>query len=202
MAPPNNPNVAKVTLVGHRDTREWVNTFHADKGAPIVEADLEPIAQAFYNWWHDTYRTRFANTIILDQIQVRVLDPSDPLALDYTTGLPEGGTYSPGLGGETPEPANVTLALSTRTGLAGRKFRGRFYVPAIAAADKTTDDRVTSPTVTAFSACIQALISAVLTSGLQLAIFHRADNTVTHVITGVVDAIIDSQRRRLPARGR
>ncbi len=201
MAPPNNPNVAKVALVGHRDTREWVNTFHVAKGSPIVVGDLQPIAEIFKTWWSGVYRLAFPPTVVLDQIQVRKLDPADPLALDYTTGLPEAGTYVVGAG-ESIEPGNVSLALSMRTGFAGRKYRGRFYVPSVMEGQRGNDDRVTSPWVTTYVSIVQQLLSAFLTTIYLPAIFHRATNTWTAITSFVIDGILDSMRRRLPGRGR
>ncbi len=201
MAVPNNPKVAKVTLVGNRDDREWVNTFHVNKpSGALTSADLNTIAEAAQTWWHNSYRNQFGGSIVLDQIQVRKLDPSDPLALDYTVGLPEGGTRTSG--DATEEPANVSVAMSERTGLAGRKYRGRMYVPGIGTTDVTSDDRISTPAVVRLVGIISALISAYIDINFPLCIFHKADNTFTNVTSWVIDAILDSQRRRLPGRGR
>lgn len=202
MAVPNNPTVCKVSLVGHRDTREWVNTLHVQKSTgDMLAADLTNIAQEVYTWWHSNYRAAFPPAIVLDQIQVRKLDPSDPLALDYTTGLPEGGssTLSPG----TLEAANVTQTISWRTGLAGKKFRGRIYIPGIMEELTTADDRSTSPE----NAILAAAASAWLTISQSLGpykpvIFHVASDLATTITSYVIDAILDSMRRRLPGRGR
>lgn len=201
MAPPNNPMVAKVSLVGNRDTREWVNTFHVAKSSNYVQADLLPLAQLFYNWWHTNYRLAVSPDCFLNQIQVRVLNPALPLALDYSTGLPEAGAYVPG-SGDTIEPGNVTAAMSLRTGLAGRSQRGRFYVPSWHKDQVTSDDRMNSSWVTTYVSILAQLLATFLTQPYQLAIFHKATNLFTLVTSFVVDAVLDSQRRRLPGRGR
>jgi len=197
---PNNPLVAKVSMVGNRDTRQWVNTFHVAKtnGVPWNAGDLLTIATAFKAQWDGFWKPICGTIVDLDVIQVRKLDPSDPLALDYTTGLPSAGTLGTAL-----EAANVTLALSWRTGLAGRKFRGRFYFPSIADNQTTQDDRALSALVAAFNALLDNLWNAPVAAGpYELVVFHLVDSTFTAITSWVVDAILDSQRRRLPGRGR
>lgn len=200
MAPPNNPNVAKIALVGHRDTREWVNTFHVHKigGGAITLADLLVLAPAYLAAWVAAYRTMVNGTIVLDIIELRKLDPSDPIALDYTTGLPSGGA----LGG-TNEAANVSISASWRTGLAGRAFRGRFFVAAINEAITTVLDTLTSAGVTQVTTLMDYLYNAPSVAGpFEPVIFHRATNLYTVITSYVIDAVLDSMRRRLPGRGR
>lgn len=197
MAPPNNPSVARVAFVGNRDTRQWVNTFHVAKpSGSLLAADLGAIASQMRDFW-DNYRAALAQSVLLDVIQVRKLDPNNPLALDYTTGLPTGG-----LRAGQPAPANVSLALSERTGLAGRKYRGRFYAPGLSVSDLTSDDRIASPLVSLMSSILAQYIAQWASTAFVPVIFHRFDNTYTQVLTYVLESILDSQRRRLPARGR
>jgi hypothetical protein len=178
-----------------------VNTFHVYKpDGALVLADLGEIGAAFYDWWHNRYRTQFGPSIVLDVIEVRKLDPGDPLALDYTTGLPEGGTRTSGDAAE--EPANVSLTMSWRTGLAGRKYRGRNYIPGIGTTDVTTLDTINSTAATRIASIAAQLLAGILTAGFQFVVFHVADNTVTEITDFVIEAILDSQRRRLPGRGR
>lgn len=200
MAPPNNPAVAKLTLVGNRDTREWVNTFHVHKTSGSMNGtDLHLLCLAFKAWWDASYKVCFPPAISLDVIQARKLDPSNPLSEDFTTGLPDIGTNA----NTAMEAANVTETMSWRTGLAGRKYRGRDYVPAIAEAYASQDDRATSPFVALLTtAATQYLASVLGVSGMEPVVFHAFDNSVTPIVSFVIEAILDSQRRRLPARGR
>lgn len=196
---PNNPQVAKISLVGHRDTRAWVNTFHAAKpSGPLARIDLLNLAGAYLTAWNTAYRPNMCNPIILDQIQVRKLDPLDPQAVDSTTGLPSAGT-APG----SEEPANVTLTLSWRTGLAGRKYRGRNYVAGIPTARVSATDTVDGLFVSQMSTLADNLYNAPINAGGMVpAIFHLGPDTWTAIASYVIEAILDSQRRRLPGRGR
>lgn len=202
MAPPNNPAVAKVAFVGNRDTRQWVNVFHAHKTTgEITLQDMGALASAMFDWWNTQYRQEFGPSVVLDVIQVRKLDPLNPLALDYTTGLPLGGART---GGEvTMNPGNVSLTLSWRTGLAGRKFRGRTFIPGLPLVDTTTIDTINSGTVARLSAIAASFMTHVLNSGLEPVVFHQVSNVAPTLITNfVIDAILDSMRSRLPGRGR
>lgn len=200
MAPPNNPAVAKLTLLGNRDTREWVNTLHVAKtSGSMTGTDLHIICLAIKAWWDAAYKVVFPAGIVLDVIEARKLDPSDPLAEDFTTGLPSAGTNANTL----LEAGNVTETISWRTGFAGRKYRGRIYIPGVAQAFANQDDRATSPLVALLTTAATQLILGVATAGpYELAVFHKFDNTYTAITQFVIEAILDSMRRRLPGRGR
>jgi hypothetical protein len=201
--PPNLPTVAKITYVGNRDQRLWTNTIHIAKtgGGNIVEGDMEPLAHAAIVWWHNFYRTVVPTFCILDQVQVRKLDPTNPLAVDTQEGLPEGGAIT----ANQPLPGNVSLALSERTLLAGRKYRGRIFVPGIGNQSVTVDDRaVSNLTNAAISAMFNMFATFAAAGPFVPTVFHWTqvhdfDTPITHF---VVDAILDSMRRRLPGRGR
>jgi len=196
------PAIAKVALVGNRDTRQWVNVFHVHKtSGVIVAADLQPIAQAFYSWWHTFMRAQLPAAILLDVIQVRKLDRGNPLALDYTSNLPEAGS-----GQSTNDsllPADATITTSWRTGLAGRKYRGRNYLPALTIGSVTQDDRINSNLIAKMTATALNYIGSINgIGGFTPCIYHCNTGLQDEVISFVIDAIIDSQRRRLPGRGR
>jgi hypothetical protein len=196
---PNNPQVAKITFVGHRDTRQWVNVFHAYKASgPVLRIDLINLANAYKAAWDASYKGSMTTNIVLDQIQCRKLDPLDPQAYDSTTGLPSGGTVA-----SPCEAANVTLTISWRTGLAGRKYRGRNYIAGVAEAFVTALDAITPAFLSAVSSVADYLFNAPLVAGgLVPCVFHLGPDTVTQIQSYVIEAIIDSQRRRLPGRGR
>jgi hypothetical protein len=198
MAPPNAPSIAKVSVVGHRDQREWVNTFHVHKLAGAwTPADMSAVANIMVAWVNN-YRAVWPINIFADVIEVRVLDPVHPFALDHSINPPLQGTEQ----GAT-EPGNVTSTISWRTGLAGRKHRGRDYVPGYATPDVTVDDRLGTAMVNLLATVAQLYITDITgLGGFEPVVFHKADNTWTPIISFVIDAILDSQRRRLPGRGR
>jgi len=197
VAPPNNPLVARVALIFARDTRQFVNTYHVVKVGGWFNTDLSTLAQTFETWF-STYQKLFLPvSTALVQIQIRVYDPANPLALDYSVVPPIPGQTS-----GTMLPGSVTATQSWRTGLAGKKNRGRTYVPGFVEAAVGDDDRVNSATVIQMATAALQLLIALEGNDTPLVIFHRATNLVTGVITFIVENIVDNQRRRLPGRGR
>ena len=199
MAVPDNPLVAKVAMVFKRDTRTFINTFHTTKfpATPWSAGELVQLAIVFRDWWDDFYKLYSSDAVTLEQVQTRVLDPDNPLAYD----LP----VSPGIAGTNQlaeAPGSATQTISWRTGLAGRKHRGRIYAVGLSDIAIADDDRVTSPYSSVLSQAAVELLTALATATLRLVVFHRADNTYTTIVSYIIESILDSQRRRLPARGR
>lgn len=203
-APPNNPLVVKVSLIMARDQRETVNTFHVQRNSGWTEAQMLDLANAVKAWFQVWYAFSLTSNIVLNNIQVRLLDPTNPLGVDLALVPPiVGQRVIPAA------PANVTLSLSERTGKAGRAYRGRMFAAAIADQDRDQTDVITSTAVTRWSGVIDHLIQDIITYGAQMVIFHTPhllphplDNTFTPVIGFVIENILDSMRRRLPGRGR
>lgn len=200
---PNNPRVAKVIMSFSSDTRVFQNVFHVSAPAPWSSTELSDLAIDYVQWWNSTYKARMSSDVSLTLVQTRKLDPASPLGVDYPVIPPIPGTLA-----NPSVPSNATLTMSWRTGLAGRRFRGRSYVPGIVQADVSTVDSASSPLVNALLAAGTQLITTALRHGV-LTIFHAPnvtpspfDNLFNDVTTVVVENLIDSQRRRLPARGR
>jgi len=196
MPPPDNPLVARVAMLFGRDSRTFVNVFHVLSPVPWDIAGMTALAALFADWWNDDYRQYSSGEIALEQVQVRKLDPDEPLAYDLNVSPP-----NPGLGATAPDTGATTQTMSWRTGLAGRKFRGRNYAVGLMEADVANDDSVTSVRTATLAAAAGSLLSRLIISGVQLAIFHKIDNTATAVLTTVVENLVDSQRRRLANRG-
>lgn len=198
MAPPNNPQVARVNLITSRDGRQGINTFHITKDppSPLTLTDLQNVATVFGQWWSGSYKALVTNTVGLDQIQVRKYDPSNPLMWDQAVAHETGTSAGP------TEPASVTAAVSLRTGLAGRSQRGRFYALGMPTSVVTATDLITSAGAVAYALSGANLIGRLFTAFFNPVIFHRDTNTWTEIFTCVMESIIDNQRRRLPGRGR
>lgn len=197
MAVPNNPLVVRVILQYARDTRQFENVLHFWKSTAWTLAEMEVLAEDLRIWWNAAGKSPICDAVALTAILVRKLDPGNPLAFDYPISPPvPGGSVGAEL------PGNVTSTMSWRTGLAGRKHRGRSYLPGYVEVGVADDDRLTSAQVASIASnWSELLLSTVITIG-SLVVFHVADNTVTSVISYIVENIVDSQRRRLPGRGR
>jgi hypothetical protein len=191
-------------MIFSRDTRELINTFHVARTAGWDLTSMNALAVAVKNWWDTIYKTGVPSNITLNEVQVRQYNPLDPLAFDFPVSPVIAGTR----GGLTAA-ANDTVTMSERTGRAGRAFRGRMYVPGVSLNDISQTDTIGSALSVILYNSLANLIFGTLPAGDVLAIFHRPglvprvrDNTYTPVLTALQENILDSQRRRLPGRGR
>jgi len=195
-APPNNPHVARVVLYTTRDTRHMLNVLHCATASDSVlsSTDLTNMANTVADWWQNSYRQSCSPSQVGEQVVATKLDPADPLqATVYING--------PGTQGLGPEPAGTTVAVSWRTGLAGRKYRGRFYHLSTPTNNVTPADGIIGSWQLSLTGVAQYLLNHLVTNGLKAVIFHRASDTYTGVLGTVVEGLLDSQRRRLAERG-
>lgn len=193
---PNNPNVCKVAMLYKRDTRQFINTLHFHRNNLWTVSEMQALASAIVTWWQDHLRLAVHESVSLVGIQVRQYDPTFPQAVDLNV------VPIPGIQTGDPEPGNVTSTISWRTGLAGRKYRGRLYVPGYATAQTAVDDTLISIAVSALTQAASNFLVSALPAGTNPVIFHVATNLTSRITSFVVENILDSQRRRLPARGR
>lgn len=202
--PPNNPNIVKVAMIFARDTRTLVNTFHVFHAGGWTIASMTALANAVVTWWNTVYKLAIPGVIALNNVQVRLYDPSNPLAVDVPVSPASVGTRV-----GTAEVGSASVSLSERTGLAGRAYRGRIYAPGVSENDVTSDDKLSSTAALLFANAIANLVFGALPADNILHVFHRPglvpkprDNTSNAVNTYVLEALVDSQRRRLASRGR
>jgi hypothetical protein len=195
--PPNNPLVCRVAMVFARDTRQFVNTFHVVKAGGWNLSQMITTATAFSDWWNNNYKLFAGAAVALTQVQIRLYDPSTPLSYDLSPVSPVPGTAS-----GTIDSGQETLSASWRTGLAGRKYRGRFYTVGMTQSQHDTLDKVTSAYVTGIGSAAATLIANLAGQATALAVFHRISNTYTPINSTIIENLIDAQRRRLPGRGR
>lgn len=193
----NNPATARVVLTVTRDTRKFLNVLHMSRldGAALSSADLLNMANVVADWWQNSYRQTCNPAVVGESVVATKNDPSDPL--QQTVYINGPGT----LGGSQLDPGNVTAAISWRTGLAGRKYRGRFFHFAPNGLGINGNDTFGGSTLSSFTAVGNYLLSHAVTAALKVIVFHRASNTFTPILETIVDQLVDSQHRRLAARG-
>jgi len=197
MPPPDNPAVARAVLNVQRDTRSFANVFHVMRQdeAVLTLGDLLDIANAIEAWWTTNYRTSVVNLVSSVSAVVTKLDPDDPL--QHTQAFTFPGT----VGSPEVEPANVTAVLSWRTGLAGRKHRGRTYHVGVDGDQLNTTDTIQGGYMAQLLAVATAFLVQLGVESMKAVVFHRSDNTKTDITSAVVDQLVDSMRTRLAGRG-
>jgi len=197
MPVPDNPSVARVVLNVQRDTRKFANVFHMTRtdNAVLNITDLEAMTAALAEWWTDNYRTTVIDIVVSESAVATKLDPDDPIQ-DQNFFSAAGTVASP-----APRPGNVTAVMSWRTGLAGRKHRGRSYHVGVDGDQILTTDNLVGFYLAQLTAAATEFLTILTIAGLKAVIFHRVDDSFTDVTGVVVDQLVDSMRTRLAGRG-
>ena len=204
------PGGVKVTMKYTKAGQLCANVFWVEVPSSPTPADLDAIGGTFKAAWQTHLFGYTSGDVTLTSIEVVDASVVGGLGIEYVTGLPLTGT--PGLDGT---PNNVTIATKLVTGRTGRSYRGRFYFigvsPTYLEADQQHIQAVFSTHLVDF---VLKLISdlQLLSFSLSVASLYsgvdadhkpipRAAGVLTSVTNAVVNATLDSQRRRLPERG-
>lgn len=200
------PNTASIEMIYSLSTEVYENVFHVYKSTPFSLADLQAL-RAVMDSYDNTSGKNLRNTAaFLTRIRTRALDtPASPLE-DYYLPTPRGGTLS----GTNLPPLNVAFCVKLSTGKQGRSQRGRVYFGGLSATQISDPGHVLQGTANNMVASLATLMSNLAAAGYTLCITSYRANKAwrstaqnTAVITAVaVDTALDSQRRRLPGRGR
>lgn len=193
---------ARLEMVFEEQGQIIENVFHFESGTAWDVAHMTALALAVKNEHTANIRALQTAGCSLTKIRVRGLNTDADPAIEYTTGLPVAG-----LGGATPAPMNVTLAVKLSTGLGGRSFRGRFYFCGLDLAvisGSTVAGGFITDLITAYGRFLTTEVAAAGQWGVVSYVHDHAPRTTgafTPIIGLSADTTTDSQRRRLPGRG-
>lgn len=197
------PNTARCEMRYTYQDQQVANVFHIESAGSLAVSDLMAMGEALVDWW-GSMATIITNDVELREIDIRDLTTASGLGILYNAGLPISG----GLAG-SPLPNNVTVAIKWGTGLTGRSFRGRTYHIGITEA-QVSGNALESAFSTSLLNGYGALPNLITTAGYTLVVASRYSNnqprssgvTTPILNAAYADVVIDSQRRRLPGRGR
>lgn len=209
MAVVYNPLVARLVARGLMANQEIINVTHwqqVSEVAPTV-ADLQDLAARYVSWWSTFISPIVGAGYTLNEIVVTAMDAPPALQIAFSDTLPAAGDAA----GELL-PANVAACVTVSGGTTGRSSRGRFYLAGLTE-NATVGSTFTVPTVAAINLAFSALLldsEGEPFSGWELGIYSTELNSLprpTGLFTPATSAslrdnIVDSQRRRLPGRGR
>lgn len=198
------PNTALVELRYLQDNQNVENTLWFENAAGWTEATLVALGLAIREWWVDNLQGGIGQDVTLREIYVTDQTSATGLSATITSGLPLPGTAS------TDATTNSnTLCVSFRTAQRGRSYRGRNYVVGlpINALDQNT---VTAGYRNFVQAAYAALLTVAADQNSQWVVVSKQLNNVPRTVAArtpvtavaVVDSTVDSQRRRLPGRGK
>lgn len=199
-------NTAHILIQGHVDNQEVDNDlyFRSQTGA-ITQASLVTLMNAVHTWWNDNMIPLLNEAYVFGLMRARDLTTQFGFVAEAGFGPVNGG-----VSGEAA-PNNCTMAVSFRTAFAGRAFRGRNYVPCLTNSEvneNTIDATFSANVVSAYNQLVAGNPSQ--PAGWVWVVVSRQFNGVPRTVgvfneifnVLVTDNIVDSQRRRLPGRGK
>lgn len=199
------PNVASVELIYTLNGVVMENVFHVQKGSPFTLAQLQAL-RGTVNTWESSFFTGFRSSQSqLSRIRTKALDSAGSPTEDFFLPTPR-----PGANVTTALPGNVTWSVKLATGLAGRSFRGRWYVIGLATNQLgATSNQINVPTGNSIVSSLNSLLSALAGAGYTLGVVsyrtggaYRTTGLFTTALSWTpVNYDLDSMRRRLTGRG-
>lgn len=199
------PNTVQCELKYLQDNQEVQNDLYFDRTDAITQANMANLADALFAWWQDYLQVSVHTGVLLKEIKCTPLSSQTAEPYAYT---PTGGNFGT-LTGDA-EPNNVTFCVSFNLAGRGRGFSGRNYTVGV------TKGQVGNNT---FSVVYANLVTAAYSNlkgpnftdlGWRWVVVRRQANKVklpagipSPVLNATfTDLTVDSQRRRLPGRGR
>lgn len=208
MAPVYTPNVALVELIFSLHGSVIENTLFFEAGATPDASQMLDLGTAVGTWWADEVAPFLSQEITLTRVDVSGQESASSPGVSIPRIPADAGGVA-----DNALPANCALCISFRTALGGRSFRGRNYVAGVTEGNASGSILATANAngiLTAYNT-LQSTISAnVQSESWQWVVVSkfsgglpRAAGVTTPISSAIlVDYVVDSQRRRLPGRGR
>ena len=197
------PNTVKLEQVFLWDGQTVENVFHFEKDTAWTTSDMRDLAQDVIDIWNTSWKANMATTLSLVTIKVTDLSSEFAPGIEYATGLPLVATS-----GGASMPNSVCVAVTWLTALRGRSYRGRTYHVGLLET-QVLDNAITVAAQGLLAVYYAKFLTDIGVTGAALVVASRIEGGVervtgltTPVIGLKIDRIIDTQRRRLPGRGR
>jgi len=197
------PNCVRSSLVGVVSSQLAVNTLWFQGLGPADASALSDLNDALIDWYTGSILPLLSNGFALDAVNSIAQDTSFAPSVSTTGGLPAVGAVNSAT--QAPQVAGV---VSFRTPNRGRSARGRIYLPGVPenALDTpgTMNSTFRAAVVSAFDA-LNGVVGALNYSHVVVSHFTnhlpRTAGFPQPVITYLMDAPLDTQRRRTVGRG-
>jgi hypothetical protein len=188
------------------DGQKCANVLHYKNSDGSNSLSPIAIADRIAATWIANIKSYVSTTLSLVQVDVIDLGPDSESGAISTAGLPSvGGNVAP------PLPNHVSVVMSLRTAIRGRSFRGRMYT--LGWTEDYVKGNVVEPTLQASILpkyeSLRILEGATGEPNYQMHVLSyfkdkavRLSPVATPVTAITSDWVVDSQRRRLPGRGR
>lgn len=199
------PNTVMVEAIFEYDGQIVENTYYFENVDSSTDAGgITALLQLVRTTIQEELMPLLTSTIALVRLVGTLLDAVDSIGIVLSLPTPFPG----GVAGE-PLPNNVSYTVTFLTALRGRSFRGRNYIAGIPA-DGADGNQIDPTFRTGILSFYDTLRAGVSEEGWNMVVVSRVHNGaprvtgVTTPLTGFTtyDVFLDSQRRRLPGRGR
>ena len=198
------PNTAKFSVVFDRGTEAMVNVFHFDRTGTWGLSELTSGAQTVLDWARTSLMPLLHNHVILNRVEARGLRAQEDVTVVVRPATAVTGGRALDL-----TPGNVAFAVTHVTGFTGRSARGRTFFGGLSEQD-VVGDRIVIGHANALTATLITLLNVMLSSNWRMVVVSYRTNRQARTQGFVypiqsfkyTDTILDSQRRRLPGRGR
>jgi len=197
--------VAEVVIRGQCDNQELNNTLYFKYTTTVTKSELDQLATDVRDFWENNALPQlpedyeFLGVKAVD-LTTNTSEVSEISATSINNGTLTGNTL----------PNNNSLTITFNTSNRGRSYRGRNFWPLLVEAD-VTNNEVSEGRANNIRGVYSLMVgSDEVSSGWTWGVFSRIQNKVqltNGVFTPIqsvkyTDRIVDSQRRRLPKRGR
>ncbi|HMC75206.1 MAG TPA: hypothetical protein VKG87_12960 [Terriglobales bacterium] len=203
---PPVPNAAKVTIHGIWDSQQTItDLWFIGPDANPSPAQMTTLGNLVATWLTDWFLGPLCTAYAVQKVRVKDMSQVDGPLIEVFTPDASGGVSS------EPVPNNVDPAITFRSSVGGRSGHGRVYIPG------TPNSEVTLNTVSnTFIGLMTDAFAQFLPAGATdptpfvwsvVSYFTAGAPRVTPfsfpiINVGFTDNIVDSQRRRLPGRGK
>jgi len=205
MAFVGNETVAMCAVNFIMDGQNVQNTLYFQSAVEIDATNILQLASDLSGYWQNNQLARQSSAVLMTVVEAKQMLEMDPFV---GTWLPVGTTT----GALSPVmiPNNGSFAVSFRTSTGGRSGRGRNFWLGIPE-DQTTQSRLNAGYITNILSEYNGMVGAdAVSSGWTWCVYSRFSGGIPRVFGAAyeiiaavaVDDIVDSQRRRLPGRGR
>lgn len=173
------------------------NVFSYKSASQPGPTDVNTIAANFYTYVGALFKAALGSTRNLDYVECRT----------RWTGVNYQGYYyptqpNPGTVAGDPSPGNVAVAGAWKSGVRGRKYNGRSFWGGLTEA-LTSGDVVSSGFLLTLNSLMTTIVSFTNapTLPLSFSVASVRGLFLTTIFKFVINAVVDSMRRRLSGRG-
>lgn len=192
-------NCIEIVIEGTQFGEERRTVLHAVCSGTVTDPDVDDAAAAVGAWLASTGVIHlFSDTVTFQGIKATDISAAGGYQAYFNMANQPGEATGNSL------PGNVSCCMSLHTGRSGRSGRGRIYHYGMTTSmlDTTDGSLVNSSSLGALHSGYNDLVSAFSAINPKLAVASRKLGVAYTVLTITADNKIDSQRRRLPGRGR